>query len=42
MSATEVSDDISQKIVIAVDKIASIKKRRRSHKCQEWFGNKNF
>ena len=35
--ATEAYDDFIQKITVAIDKVAPIKKRRIKHNCQEWF-----
>ena len=35
--ATEAYDDFIQKIMVAIDKVATIKERRIKHNSQEWF-----
>ena len=34
---TEANDDFIQKIMVAINKVAPIKKRRTEHNSQEWF-----
>ena len=35
--AAEAHDDLIQKIMVAIDKVAPIKERRLKHNSQEWF-----